>query len=187
MSTGQVLAGNIIFADDVQDELDAAGRGVASTSTTIASSSSELAIATFPIGAGDASVGATYRISAWGSCVCTGTPTVTFRARLGGSAGTSMIALGAITLRSGMADGHWEMEFLLACAATGASGTWAPKLSGRHNFVTGATTYTPIGPITAAPVTRDSTVANDMVITAQFSASSASNILICRGFEGRRV
>lgn len=187
MTTGNVVAGYPILAADVLDELAAAARGLASTATTLTNSTTETALATYPIGAADAAVGAVYRISGWGTAVCTGTPTMTFRARLGGAAGTSMIALGAVTLRSGMADGYWEAEFLVSCVSTGASGTWAPKLTTQHNFLTSATTYTALGPITAAPVTRDTTIANDMVFTGQWSASSSSNIIICRGFDARRV
>lgn len=187
MATGNVLAGGVIYAEDVEDELEEAGRGIASTASTVANTTSETAIATFPIAANDAAVGAVYVIRAWGTAAVTGTPTITFRGRLGGAGGTSMAALGAVTVRSGATDGQWDAEFRLAVATIGGSGTWAPILKVGHNFLTSATTYTMLGPATAAPVTKDSTIANDMVLTAQWSAASASNTITCRGFEGRRV
>lgn len=187
MPTGNVVAGHPINAIDVLDELEVADHGITSTSTTLANSISETAIATLPIAANDAAAGAVYLIRAWGTLAVTGTPTITFRGRLGGAGGTSMAALGAVTVRSGAADGQWDAEFRLAVATIGASGTWSPLLKVGHNFLTSATTYTQLGPATAAPVTRDSTAANDMVITAQWSAASSSNTITCRGFEAKRV
>lgn len=187
MALDQILAGNIIYADDLADELERAGRGISSSSTTVANTITETAIATLPIGASDAAVGAVYRVTAWGTLGVTGTPTITFRGRLGGAAGASMIALGAVTVRSGATDGFWNAEFYLSCASTGASGTWLPSLHVRHNFLTSATTYTLLGPITATAVTRDTTIANDMVITAQWGTANSSNTITCRGFDAKRV
>ncbi|MEU7416694.1 hypothetical protein [Streptomyces antibioticus] len=162
-------------------------RPTLSTATTLANSTTQTAIATYTIPAGDAVAGAVYRIRAWGTLGVTGTPTMTFVCKLGGAAGTTMVTFPAVTVRSGATDGYWDLDFYLACATTGGSGTWAPMAKYTHNFLTNATTYTAIGPITAAPVTRDTTTANDMVLCATWSAASASNTITCRGVAGQRI
>ncbi|MFF8482318.1 hypothetical protein [Streptomyces antibioticus] len=162
-------------------------RPTLSTATTLANSTTQTAIATYTIPAGDAVAGAVYRIRAWGTLGVTGTPTMTFVCKLGGAAGTTMVTFPAVTVRSGATDGYWDLDFYLACATTGGSGTWAPMAKYTHNFLTSATTYTAIGPITAAPVTRDTTTANDMVLCATWSAASASNTITCRGMAGQRI
>ncbi|MDH6448169.1 hypothetical protein M2155_000577 [Streptomyces sp. SAI-119] len=162
-------------------------RPALSAANTLANSTTQTAIATYTIPANDAVAGAVYRIKAWGTLGVTGTPTITFVCKLGGTGGATMVTFPAVTVRSGATDGFWEAEFYLSCATTGASGTWAPMARYTHNFLTSVTTYTPVGPITAAPVTRDTTVANDMVLCATWSAASASNTITCRGFAGERV
>lgn len=162
-------------------------RPILSTATTLANSTAQTAIATHTIPASDAVAGAVYRIKAWGTLGVTGTPTITFVCKLGGTGGATMVTFPAVTVRSGATDGFWELEFYLACATTGGSGTWAPMARYTHNFLTSVTTYTPIGPITSVPVTRDTTVANDMVLCATWSAASSSNTITCRGFAGERV
>jgi hypothetical protein len=162
-------------------------RNALSTATTVANTVTQTAIATHTIPANDAAVGAVYRIRAWGTLGVTGTPTITFVCKLGGAAGATMVTFPAVTVRSGATDGFWEAEFYLTCAATGGSGTWSPMARYTHNFLTSVTTYTPVGPITSAPVTRDTTVSNDMVLCATWSAASSSNTITCRGFTGERV
>ncbi|MCX5253640.1 hypothetical protein OOK27_05555 [Streptomyces canus] len=162
-------------------------RPLLSAATTVANTTTQTAIATYTIPASDAVAGAVYRIKAWGTLGVTGTPTITFVCKLGGTGGATMVTFPAVTVRSGATDGFWELEFYLACATTGGSGTWAPMAKYTHNFLTSVTTYTPIGPITAAPVTRDTTIANDMVLCATWSAASSSNTITCRGFAGERV
>ncbi|MEU3507686.1 hypothetical protein ABZ733_07120 [Streptomyces longwoodensis] len=162
-------------------------RPILSSATTLANSAAQTAIATYTIPAGDAVAGAVYCIRAWGTLAVTGTPTMTFVCKLGGVAGAVMAAFPAVTVRSGATDGTWDAEFYLACVSTGVSGTWAPMAKYTHNWLTSATTYTPVGPITAAPVTRDTTVASDMVLCATWGTASASNTITCRGFAGQRI
>lgn len=162
-------------------------RPIPSSSTTVANTTSQTAIAGYTIPASDAAAGAVYRIKAWGTLGVTGTPTMTFVCKLGGTVGTTMVTFPAVTVRSGATDGMWEAEFYLACATTGGSGTWSPMAKYTHNWLTSATTYTLVGPITAAPITRDTTISNDMVLCATWSAASASNTITCRGFTAGRV
>lgn len=157
------------------------------TLATAANTASETAIATLNIPAGDAVTGAVYRIRVYGTAAVTGTPTITLRCRIGGVSGTTLVAHASVTVRSGMTDGYWDAECMVTCASTGVSGTWAPMMKYTHNFVTSVTTYLTPGPITGAPVTRDTTISNDFVLTAQWSAASPSNTISCRGGEIRRV
>jgi hypothetical protein len=144
----------------------------------------ETAIASLSIPANDPTVGAVYRIKAWGTATVTGTPTLTFRTNL---SGTAFIAFPAVTVRSGATDGFWEVEFYVACVTTGATGTFTGFAKYGHNFLTSVTTYTKIGPIVVASVTRDTTATIAMNLTAQWSAASASNSCFCRGFAAERV
>lgn len=162
-------------------------RPIPSSATALANSTSQTVIAGYTIPASDAIAGAVYRVKAWGTLAVTGTPTMTFVCKLGGTLGTTMVSFPAVTVRSGATDGYWDLEFYLACATTGASGTWSPMAKYTHNWVTSATTYTAVGPITAAPVTRDTTISNDMVLCATWSAASSSNTITCRGMTSGRV
>ncbi|MDX3575992.1 hypothetical protein [Streptomyces sp. FL07-04A] len=162
-------------------------RPIPSSSTTIANTTSQSVLAGYTIPASDAVAGAVYRVKAWGTLGVTGTPTMTFVCKLGGTVGTTMVTFPAVTVRSGATDGMWEAEFYLACASTGGSGTWSPMAKYTHNWLTSATTYTLVGPITAAPITRDTTISNDMVLCATWSAASASNTITCRGMTAGRV
>lgn len=162
-------------------------RPIPSSATTVANSASQTVIAGYTIPASDAIAGAVYRVKAWGTLAVTGTPTMTFVCKLGGQLGTTMVSFPAVTVRSGATDGYWDLEFYLACATTGASGTWSPMAKYTHNWVTSATTYTGVGPITAAPITRDTTISNDLVLCATWSAASSSNTITCRGFTAGRI
>ncbi|MER7814554.1 hypothetical protein [Streptomyces sp. NPDC096153] len=165
----------------------AVSRPRTSAVTTVANTTAQSVIASYSIPAGDATAGAVYRIKAWGTLGVTGTPTITFVCKLGGQSGTNMISFPAVTVRSGATDGFWELDFYLSCVGSGGSGTWAPMARYTHNFLTSATTYTTVGPITSAPVTRDTTISNEMVLCSTWSAASASNTITCRGMAVERV
>lgn len=153
---------------------------------TLANSAAETAMATVTIPASDAVAGATYqlRVSGNAAVAAATTPTFTFRIRLGGVAGTSLVSI-TVTARSGMSDGHWDIEGILSCTTAGASATWAAMFKITHNFVTSSSTYTTQGPLTTT-ATRDSTSAQDFVFTGQWSASSPSNTATARvGVNGR--
>lgn len=157
------------------------------TAVTVASTAAETVLHTINIPAGDAAVGSTYRIRVFGTAAVTGTPTLTFRLRLGGVGGSQIVAFPAITARSGMTDGVWDVEAMVTLTVSpGVSATWHGFAKGGHNFLTSAITYTQFGP-GGGSVTRDSTSSQDMVLTAQWSASSASNTITARGSGSGRV
>lgn len=162
-------------------------RPALSGQTTVASTTTNTAIATLSIPAADAVAGATYEIEAWGSAAVAAatTPTLTFGATF--STGVSLGALPAITCRSGMTNGKWRVKLRLACITPGASGTWTSEIESLHNFLTGATTATVQGPEVIDSATKDSTVLITVGINAAWGTANASNTLTCRGFLARRV
>jgi hypothetical protein len=162
-------------------------RPQAHTAVTVASSSAEVVLHSVTIPAGDAAVGSTYRLRVFGTAAVTGTPTITFRLRLGGLAGSLLVAFGSITARSGMTDGIWDVEAMVTLTASpGATATFHGFCRGGHNFTGSATTYTQFGP-GGSSATRDSTAAQDFVLTAQWNTSSASNTITARGSGSGRV
>lgn len=183
MSTGNVLAGGIIYAEDVEDELDAAALGELSTAVTVANTTTETALATYSIGAGIAVAGSVWRVNARGIGSVTGTPTMTWRVRLGGVAGTLIATSGAVTASSGITNHTWEVDLLMSCLTTGASGTAHGVATFREALsVAGAS-----GPWTVinrqdgnGSVTFNTTISNDLVITGQWSAASSSNTITTR-------
>lgn len=178
-----IVGGNMVVgAAIVRPQLHAAA--------TVSNSAAEAVICTVTIPANDVVIGSTYRIRVAGvaAVAAATTPTMTFRARLGGLAGTQVAALPAITARSGMSDGYWDVEIQLTCLSTGVSGTWWGVLKAGHNFITGVTTYTQIGPTASgAAITRDTTASQDLVLTVQWSAANASNAIISRTGDNGRV
>jgi hypothetical protein len=157
-----------------------------STVTTVANTAAEATLASMTLPAADPVAGTVYRIRAWGTAAVTGTPTLTFRFRLAATT-VLLVAFPAITARSGMADGQWAIDAYVSVPSIGVSGTWAPMMQMQHNFLTSATTWTPLGPVTATPVTQDTTTVNAPQLTVQWSAASASNTITCRGFTAERV
>ncbi len=158
-------------------------------SVTYANSTTETVLSSFTIPANDAVVGACYRIEMWGQAGCTGTPTITFRARIGGVAGTSL-SPNVLTFASGVTSKRWRCSVLVTCTATGASGAWASSIVTQSSIPTSgsssSTDCTVIADGTAGAV-RDTTVSSDLVITGLWSAASASNTLTMDGYIAERV
>lgn len=184
--TGNGVIGGNVTAD--QAILNGAThRPQLSSQTTVANTTSETNFCIFNIPANDAVAGAVYRIKAWGiaSVAAATTPTLRFRSNIGATTLTSFSS--AITCRSGMTDGMWEAELLVVCVTAGAAATWRPMLRASHNFVTSNQTFGSTVPDVPSAVTKDSTVSNNLAISATWSAASASNTLTCLGFIGERV
>lgn len=158
----------------------------ASSQTTVANTTTETTIATATIGT-DAAAGNAYRLRAWGTLAVTGTPTIQFRSRIGGSSGSTIITFPSVTVRSGASDGFWDAVLESHVLSTGSSGVIATIFRYTHNFLTSVTTYTVVGPIVSNGVTINTTVSNDLVIDAIWGTASSSNTLTCRGFTPERM
>lgn len=162
-----------------------------STSVTVVSSTTETVIATYSIPASDMIAGAVYRITAWGTAgvLSATTPTLTYRARIGGVAGTSL-ATNAFVASSGVTNKVWKSELYMVCLSTGVSGTVFGNLTGQNGLtVAGSNPVTSPGTVMdgGSVITVDTTTSKDLVITVQWSANSASNTCTCRGFAAERI
>jgi hypothetical protein len=167
-------AGLVIGSATYQNTLTAAAATVANTTT-------ETVVGTFTIPANDAVVGATYRARLIANVSFLASAQLTWRARLGGVAGTQLAAAGPTTL-SGTAQTNKEsiVEVDLVCVSTGASGTWFTMLAEQRNTTqTGSLGDIQLGS-SDGTITRDTTASNAFVITAQWAAASASNTLTAR-------
>lgn len=157
--------------------------------TAIANSTTETII--FPnitIPANYLQDGRLLRLTVYGRHSTTVTPTLTFRARWGGVAGTQIAASGAITCGSTVTNAMWKMEMLIQVRSNGATGTVFATgeielAEDAANTVGSATNATAVGLMgsagvaTPAAVTVDLTADTALAITAQWSAASASNTL----------
>lgn len=152
-------------------------------SVALANSTSETVLASYTFPANDAVVGACYRIEMWGQAGCTGTPTLTFRGRIGGVGGTSL-SPNTFTFASGVTSKRWRASLLVTCTLTGASGTWASSIVSQSG--SSSTDCTVIADGTADAV-RDTTVSSDLVVTGLWSATSASNSLTMESHIAERV
>lgn len=128
------------------------------------------------------------RLIAYGRHGTTGTPTLTFRTRWGGVAGTQIAASGAITCGSTVTNAMWRVEIMIQVRSNGATGTVfavgeAEIGEDAANTVGSATNATAVGLMgsagvaTPAAVTIDMSADTALSLTAQWSAASASNTL----------
>lgn len=121
--------------------------------------------------------------------VVTAVPTITFRARWGGVAGTVISASGAIvTSAVAMTAALWRIEILIQTRANGATGTLftmgevlmttntAPTFGTVTNYGVGSLMGS-AGLATPAAVTVDLTADTALAVTAQWSAANASNTI----------
>lgn len=124
--------------------------------------------------------GRTIRIKAWGqiSNVVTSQPTVTFRLRWGGVAGTVLCASAALTASAtAFTNAIWELEIMLTVRSNGSSGTvLAIGSVCAGDLATIAPNYLgSAGAASPAAVTVDLTADTALALTAQWSAANASN------------
>lgn len=143
------------------------------STATAANTAAETVVASWSIPAGDAAERCAYRFAAQGVASTTGTPTLTIRVRLGGVAGSVIAAFTAVTTSSAIAGRGWRVDGSLFPIALGASGTWAGGATLTHHL--SSTAGVVQHELTDAAVTRDSTSSQALVVTAQWSAASASN------------
>lgn len=84
---------------------------------TVANTAAESLLYGMSLPANDAVAGAVYRLKLWGVFSSTGTPTIAFTARLGGTAGTSLAAVPAFTLAA-LTNAPFEIECVLNFLST---------------------------------------------------------------------
>jgi hypothetical protein len=154
----------------------------------VASTTTETIAATYTIPANDATAGAVYKVTAWGIAGVTGTPTLTFKSRMGGVSGASNASI-PITASNGVSGKVWRAELYVSILTVGGSGTWSGSLSVMEGLsVAGGNPVVAVTRLDGGGTAAiDTTIANDLCITLQWSASSASNTWTCRGFAAERI
>jgi len=170
-----LVGGNLIIGS-------ATYRNRLSTVTTVSNTVTETALATMTIPANDLVAGAIFRMRVVGVASVTGTPTMTFRTRIGGTGGTQLSTSGSITFSSGVQNKPWGVEFYMTCVTTGASGTMRAWGQTTENFATAGNGPTISGAtsrldVSTSAITSDTTIARDLVVTATWGTASASNTL----------
>lgn len=120
------------------------------------------------------------------SNVVTAVPTTTFRVRMGTAtlSATAVFASGALAANAtANTNLTWRLEYTLTCRTSGTGGTimcvgqiWLPNLTAGN--AVGNVGYPNFIPVSApATQTLDSTVANVLSLSAQWSAANASNTI----------
>lgn len=158
--------------------------------TAIANSTTEtIVIPNITIPANYLADGRALRLTYAGRLSTTGTPTVRFRVRWGGVAGTVIWDSGTITCGSGVTAALWAIrDLLVQTRSNGATGTVftigdvivGAALAPTVGSATGAAAvgvFGSAGDDTPAAVTIDATADTALSITALWSAASASNTL----------
>lgn len=132
--------------------------------------------------------GRVLRLTVYGRHGTTGTPTLTFRVRWGGVAGTVLAASGAITCGSAVTAGMWKVELLIQVRTNGSSGslfvTGQATVADDAASTVGSATNThasdfmgSAGVATPAAVTVDLTADTALSVTATWGTANASNTL----------
>jgi hypothetical protein len=128
------------------------------------------------------------RLTLYGRYSTTGTPTMTFRARWGGSAGTVIAASGAMVGGSAVTNAMWKMELMIQVRSNGSSGsvfaTGSARLGAAATSTVGSATSSAAddlmgsaGVATPAAVTVDLTADTALSVTGTWGTASASNTL----------
>lgn len=149
---------------------------------TVASTTSESVVASYTIVGNSVAIRSQFRIALRLLTTVTGTPTLTIRARIGGVAGNVLCSNAMIiTAASGVSDRPIFADLFYIITGSGGSGTGRGFMTIDELLsVSTALPATPVSKLYAsqAPITHDTTVDKDLVITVQWSVSSASNVAI---------
>lgn len=177
------------------DKLDAAiGRKVTkATVNTVVNSTSEALLldsGTYTIAANTPTVNQVHKMVIFGTFgnVVTATPTITFRLRLGGLAGTQLGASIVVTTNAAAQTNQaWRAEVELVYVTLGATGTVNASFKLDINLGNATVVSTSHLTTTSSPVTIDTTADKDLTLTAQWSAANAANTISGRSGYAYRV
>lgn len=186
--SGEVVTATLVNTE-LRDQFQALRNAVnSSASTTVANTTTETVVAVYSIPAAQAAVGSVYRVSGIGNVSFLASAQLTWRLRMGGVAGTLLGTIGPTSASgTGQTDKEFNVRGNVVCLTTGASGTWFADFHELRNWTqTGSVGEVQLAGSNGA-ITRDTTVANDLVITAQWAAASASNTLAARQLVERFV
>lgn len=186
--SGEVVTATLVNTE-LRDQFQALRNAVnSSASTTVGNTTTETVVAVYSIPAAQAAVGSVYRVTAVGNISFLASAQLTWRLRIGGVAGTVLGSMGPTSASgTGQTDKEFHVRSNVVCLSTGASGTWFADFHELRNWTQAGS----VGEVQLAgsngAITRDTTAANDLVITAQWAAASASNTLTARQLVERFV
>lgn len=151
----------------------------------VANSSAQTTLSSISIPGGTAGAGQTYKYNVFGTFSTTGTPTLTFYAMFGGTAGTQLVATPAITTPSGATNYSYNAELTVffisstqvTCALKGSINTAA-------NTVATGTAYFDVP---TALVTVNTTSTQSLELDVKWGTASASNTLTAYSINQRLV
>lgn len=147
------------------------------STATVGNTSAETVVATMTIPANDMAIGSVYRITLNTDISFLASATLTWRVRYGGLSGTVLATMGPTTA-SGTGQTNKESVFVadVMCTAFGSSGNVTTMTSEQRNW----TQVGSIGDVqlgAGLTVVINTTTQNDLVVTADWGAASASNTL----------
>lgn len=157
----------------------------AQTSTvTIANTASLSTLETFTVPANDPVAGSVYEVTGYGTFSVTATPTLTFALYWGGTGGTVIAAVPAITATSGITSAPFSFRALVIFRST-TSCTAMINLSVVTATATATTSSFVASPTALTTVTTTANSALTMGFT--WSAASASNTISLLGGDVRKI
>ena len=186
--SGEVVTATLVNTE-LRDQFQALRNAVnSSASTTVANTTTETVVAVYSIPAAQAAVGSVYRVAVFGNVSFLASAQLTWKLRMGGVAGTLLGTIGPTSASgTGQTDKEFAVRGTVVCLTTGGSGTWFADFHELRNWTqTGSVGEVQLAGSNGA-ITRDTTAANDLVITAQWAAASASNTLAARQLVERFV
>lgn len=187
-----VNVGRTTHGSAVAGERVSSGMAPVSSTVTVGNTTTETVVGTYTIPANDGVAGSLYALVVGGTFdnVITAVPTITVRARLGGLAGTLLGSAVVFTANVvAQTNRAWRSEIELELVSSpGAGAQWRAIM--QHSFNLGNATTQPATSAvdaTAAAVALTSASSQALVITVQWSAANAANILRADSGYTRRI
>lgn len=156
---------------------------VATGSATVANSTTEATLlgtvqGTLTLPVNFFTIGKSIRVIARGVISTAAVPgTLNIRVRLGGVAGTEIVTTAAQTMTASLTNRGWELDSIITCRTTGASGTVFGQ--GWFRYATSATDIAGWDMENSSSTTRSTLASQQVQVTAQFGTADASNSLTC--------
>jgi hypothetical protein len=150
---------------------------VAAVSYNTSTTETTLLASAYTLQANYLTAGKTLRIRAFGTIGNTGTPTLTLKVKLGGA---TVCSTGAVTMSTITGSMLFALEADVVIRTAGGSGTAIGYISGQYQTAYNAALLSMSAP-TSSTTTIDTTANSSFDITAQWSASSASNAIVITG------
>jgi hypothetical protein len=192
-TTGAIIYGGtsrgvIKNASGLNGSIPLGALGITST-VTVTNTVTETVLHSFTVPGNDATGGSVYEIYAWGNAdwPVTTVPTITLRLRVGGVAGDLLASVVITCPSTAGTTAGWRADGKVLLTSIGASANWRGNLLVADSIAT-ALSGNPIAVSDSnAGVTRSSASTQDIVITGQWSAAAAANILRCTGAHAMRA